>query len=194
MMVLSRKLNNCALAPIQGHTQMVVTKIESQHVIAFSDGVVAGEVNAQLEKALCGIAEQGHELEFEVFAPVKAMLETIGRATKGKDAIIRVQINLYGPRNAASDIGKELSLHKLYLQDPGYIRDEIIYDNPHILKLPGFDCLNAEVFPPQEGSACHKAPPEALETAMKDVYSSLTRDHNLQALEGDKRLQTCLLP
>jgi hypothetical protein len=36
---------------------MVVTKIESQHVIAFSDGVVAGEVNAQLEKALCGIAE-----------------------------------------------------------------------------------------------------------------------------------------
>ncbi|RYN65538.1 hypothetical protein AA0117_g12127 [Alternaria alternata] len=57
MMVLSRKLNNCTLAPIQGHTQMVVTKIESQHVIAFSDGVVAGEVNAQLEKALCGIAE-----------------------------------------------------------------------------------------------------------------------------------------
>jgi SWI/SNF-related matrix-associated actin-dependent regulator of chromatin subfamily A3 len=123
MIELNKKVNMIALSPLHGHAQMVIIRPEAQFLVAFSDGAIVGEVNAQLDKALTSIAEQGYELDLEVFAPIRAIQDTIGRAKREKEAVIRVQVNVYGPPAAANEIGRELSQHKLYLQRPAYVKD-----------------------------------------------------------------------
>jgi SWI/SNF-related matrix-associated actin-dependent regulator of chromatin subfamily A3 len=194
MAELDKKLSASAMSPIHGHTLMHVTKPENQLLITFDDGVVLGEVNASLEQALKGIAEQQFSLEFEVFAPVRAIRETISRATKEKDAIVRVQINIYGPRKSAQEVGRELSQMKIYLQSPDYVRDDTEYDNPHVLKLANHQCALPEAVIQQEDRPSQTSADETLKKTIADVYSSLTRDKNLQGLEGDERLKTRLLP
>jgi hypothetical protein len=193
MIELNHKLNSLAPSPIQGHAQMVIIKPEGQFSVAFPDEVVIGEVNAQLDKALTSIAEQGYELDFEVFAPITAIQETIGRATGKKEAVVRVQVNVYGPPTAAGDIGRELSQQKLYLQRPSHVRDGYTYENPHMLKLPGFHCSTSEPAMSAEDAIPEKPSLQVLKSTIQDVYSSLTRGNNLRGLEGDQRLSTRLL-
>lgn len=145
MAELDKKLGSSATSPIQGHTLLNVTKPETQYLITFGDGAVLGEVNASLEQALSNIAEQQFPLDFEVFAPVRGIRETISRATKEKDAIVRVQISIYGPRAIAQGIGRELSQQKIYLQRPDHVREGADYDNPHLLKLTDNHCSLPDV-------------------------------------------------
>lgn len=194
MAELDKKLNSSETSPIPGHTLMHVTKFETQFLITFADGMVMGEVNASLDKALSNIAEQQYTLDFEVFAPVLAIRQTISRATKEKDAIVRVQISVYGPRKIAKSIGQEFSQQKIFLQDPDHVRDGAEYDNPHVLKLTDYQhALPTAVIDIEKGSV-DKTNENLLAEAIADVYSSLTRDKNLRGLEGDERLKTPLLP
>ncbi|KAI4608164.1 hypothetical protein J4E80_009172 [Alternaria sp. BMP 0032] len=193
MAELHRKLNNIASSPVTGHARMVVIKPEAQFVVAFPEGFVIGDVNAQLDGALTSIAEQGYEIDLEVFAPTVVIQETIGRATKDKEAVVRVQMNVYGPSTAACDIGKELSQQKIYLQRPVYIRDGYRYENPHILTLPGFQGSTPEIPTITEEPLPDKVGLQTLRSTLQNVYSSLTRDRNLHGLEGDERLNTDLL-
>ncbi|KAI4681507.1 hypothetical protein J4E81_009865 [Alternaria sp. BMP 2799] len=190
---LHRKLNNIASSPITGHARMIIIKPEARFIVAFPEGGVVGDVNAQLDGALTSIAEQGYEIDLEVFAPTLVIQETIGRATKDKEAVVRVQINVYGPSTAACDIGKELSQQKIYLQRPVYIRDGYRYENPHILILPGFQGSTPEIPTITEEPLPDKAGLQTLRSTLQNVYSSLTRDRNLHGLEGDERLNTDLL-
>jgi SWI/SNF-related matrix-associated actin-dependent regulator of chromatin subfamily A3 len=194
MAVLDKKLSFVPSSPINGHALMQVTKPDTQFLITFSDGVVLGEVNASLEQALHNIAEQQYSLDFEVFAPVRAIREVILRATKEKDAIVRVQISVYGPRRIAQDIGRELSQMKIYLQRPDYVREGADYDNPHVLKLLQHDSSIPDVLTHAEETSSEKVADETLKKTIADVYSSLTRDKNLRGIEGDERLKTPLLP
>jgi SWI/SNF-related matrix-associated actin-dependent regulator of chromatin subfamily A3 len=173
---------------------MQLTKPENQYLITFDDGAVLGEVNASLEQALNNISEQQYLLDFEVFAPVRAIRETISRATKEKDAVIRVQITFYGPRKSAQIIGRELSQMKIYLQRPDYVRSGADYENPHVLKLVDEQPTFLDVIVHKEDQSSEKATDDTLKKAVADVYSSLTRDKNLQGFEGDERLKTPLLP
>jgi SWI/SNF-related matrix-associated actin-dependent regulator of chromatin subfamily A3 len=193
MAELHRKLINVSTSPVPGHAQMVITKPEAQFVLAFPDGVVVGEANAQLDGALESIMEQGYEIDLEAFAPIANIQETIGRAAKEKEAIVRVQINVYGPRTAACNIGRELSQRKIYLQRPVYIRNGCRYENPHMLTLPGFHSSSSAVPVTSEESIPEKADLKTLRSTLQDVYSSLTRDRNLHGLDGDERLNTPLL-
>jgi SWI/SNF-related matrix-associated actin-dependent regulator of chromatin subfamily A3 len=125
--------------------------------------------------------------------PIRGIQEILGRATKGKEAIVRVQINIYGPWSIAGDIGKELSDQKIYLQRPVYVRNSATYDNPHVLTLEGYQCSSTDIDLPTEDTSKEKATTETLKSTIKDVYSSLTRDQSLRGLEGDERLKTSLL-
>ena len=193
MIELNKKLNKIVPSHLHGHSQMVIIRPEAQFLVAFSDGAVVGEVNAQLDKALNSIAEQGYELDFEVFAPTRAIQETIGRATREKEAVIRVQVNVYGPSAAADEIGRELSQHKLYLQHPAYIRDGARYSNPHMLTLPEFEGSMTVTRPVLEETVPENPSLRTFKNTIQDVYSSLTRDRDLSGLEGDERLNTTLL-
>jgi SWI/SNF-related matrix-associated actin-dependent regulator of chromatin subfamily A3 len=194
MAELDKRLSTIAASPIHGHTLMQLTKPENLYLITFDDGAVLGEVNASLEQALNNISEQQYLMEFEVFAPIRAIRETISRATKEKDAIVRVQITFYGPQKSAQTIGRELSEMKIYLQRPDYIRQGADYDNPHVLKLADQQHTFPDVIVHKEDQSSEKAADNTLRKAIADVYSSLTRDKNLQGFEGDERLKTPLLP
>jgi SWI/SNF-related matrix-associated actin-dependent regulator of chromatin subfamily A3 len=191
---LDGRLKSSVASPIPGHTLLTVTKSDDQFFVTFADGAVLGEVNASLEQALTSISEQQYTLDFEVFAPVRAIRETITKATKEKVAIVRVQISVYGPRAFADGVGQELSQQKVYLQSPDYIGPGTDYDNPHVLKLADHQKplpLNPTFV---DETATGKADDEDLKKAISHVYSSLTRDQNLRGLEGDERLRTPLLP
>jgi SWI/SNF-related matrix-associated actin-dependent regulator of chromatin subfamily A3 len=193
MAELDKKLSVSPAGPIEGHTLMQVVKSDARFLIAFNDGAIFGEVNASLEQILSDIVEQQYLLDFEVFAPVRAIRGTISRATKEKDAVVRVQINIYGPRKIAHEIGRELSLAKLYLQRPDYVREGVDYDNPHMLKLKGIQDELPVTNANEEEIVVEKTIDEAMKDTIAEVFSSLTRDKSLQGLEGDERLRTRLL-
>jgi SWI/SNF-related matrix-associated actin-dependent regulator of chromatin subfamily A3 len=197
MSELHAKLSNGGDYPVPGHYQLGVTKCEQQFTVIFPDGSCLGEVNAQLERALTGIVEQEQHVDLEVFAPIRPIQDTIGRAYKKGEAIVRVNVNLYGTRAAAHSIGQELSNHKIYLQQPDYCPPKLTYDNPHVLKLKNFQVstIDQTVGAPEEEQPedeFQKA--EAFKMTISTIYSSLTRNQSLVGLEGDDRLKTKLLP
>jgi SWI/SNF-related matrix-associated actin-dependent regulator of chromatin subfamily A3 len=194
MAQLDKAMAACAPSPIQGHTLLNLTRPEAEFMVTFQDGQVLGEVNEQLGDALSRFADTRSCLEFEVFAPVRAIRETIARAEKEADARVRVQISIYGPRHIAQEIGKELSQRKIYLQSPDYVREGIEHDNPHVLKLSNRQYSSADVLNIVAEKPLGTAADELLKETIVDVYSSLTRDQHLQGLEGDERLRTSLLP
>ncbi|KAK3202497.1 hypothetical protein GRF29_161g1443260 [Pseudopithomyces chartarum] len=197
MSKVDTKLGTGGGHPVPGHYQVVINHREDRYLVIFNDGTPLGEVNAQLEAALSGIAEQQYRVDLEVFAPIRPIRETISRAVKEKEAVVRVNINLYGPRSAAKDIGLELSTQKIYLQRPDYVKPGLAYDNPHFLKLGGIQPsfqgqdveLRDEKLPESE---VEKA--EAFQNTINNIYSSLTRGQNLAGIEGDDRIKTKLLP
>lgn len=197
MAVLDAKLASENTSPVPGHYQLTVVQSEGHFVVKFLDETILGDVNQQLQKALLELYEQQYQLDLDVFAPIVPIRETIGRATTANNAVVRVNIVVYGPETTVHGVGEELSSHKIYLQKPDYIKDHLIYDNPHVLKLEGFQTpmderLHETERDQQNLSDSQKA--ENLKDTMSKIYSSLTRRHYLHDLEADGRLKTPLLP
>ncbi|KAH6622332.1 SNF2 family N-terminal domain-containing protein [Boeremia exigua] len=182
-----------ATGPITGHTQLHLSEVDSQYLVTFADGHIFGHVNARMEKALTDMKEQQLQLEFEVFVPTRSTRETLGRATKGQEAVIRAQMNVYGPRISAHSAGQELSQNKFYLQLPDYIRDGTVYENPHMLVFAedsnAVPTTNVTSEEPNDGTTTD----EHFQEVVANVYSSLTRNENLTGLEGHQRLRRPLL-
>lgn len=193
MTELLRRLNMSNKSPITGHVQVKLVKLETGFSIVFEDHTAIGPVNSQLEKALKRIEEQQYSLNFDVFAPINLLKDTIGRVNKEKEAVVRVQITVYGPPSAAQGVGKELSSHKLYLQQAEYIKEGTKYDNPHVLVLPSFQQSTTQIQVVTEETQAEKTTTEVLKNTITDVFSSLTRSHDLRGVEADERLITPLL-
>ncbi|KAF9695170.1 hypothetical protein EKO04_006891 [Ascochyta lentis] len=193
MMELDKKLIAAESSPVTGHLQLELQRSEAHFLVTFPDGHVLGQINAQLEKAFTSIEEQCLQLDFEVFVPTRLTRETIGRAMKEQDAVVRVQINVYGSSASADSVGQEFSQNKIYLQRPDYIREGSTYENPHVLKFSD-DCIAIPTInvSADEPSAS-KVAGQAFQQIITNVYSSLTRNENLKGLEGHERLRTPLL-
>ncbi|KAF1361981.1 hypothetical protein EJ07DRAFT_109297 [Lizonia empirigonia] len=193
MLDLDRRLIAGTASPVTGHLQFQLQKTETQFLVAFADGHILGEVNAQLEKALTSIEEQHLQFEIEVFVPTRATRETISRAIRGNEAVVRVQLNIYGPRASSDSVGQELSQNKLYLQRPDYVRQGAVYENPHVLKFSDEQNATSIVNINADEPSSDGAYGEELQKVITDVYASLTRNENLKGLEGHERLRTPLL-
>ncbi|KAF2181727.1 hypothetical protein K469DRAFT_691814 [Zopfia rhizophila CBS 207.26] len=186
--------DNCHAA---GHYALKIVEQNDHIFVKFADGVVLGELNSQLAKALEKIIRR-ELVDFEVLAHIRTVRETIGKAGKAKDAIIRVNINVYGPRNIAKQVGGELSKSKIYLQKPDYQRKGVAYDNPHVLKLSTTHVARVDamshVAEPAKEKLTEADKEEQFKKIIGNVYTSLKRSHRLHGLEGDGRLKTPLLP
>lgn len=197
MSIVDSRLASGGGHPIPGHFMLSINRCDDRYMIEFSDGTVLGEANAQLEEALARFVEQGLHVDLEVFAPIRPIRETISRATKEKDAVVRVNVNIYGPRSVARHVGLELSNKKIYLQRPDYIQPGLSYDNPHVLKLGNFqqpfNGQDVEIRSERQEES-EVAKNEAFQKTINTIYSSLTRGQTLAGLEGDDRLKTELLP
>ncbi|KAJ5014593.1 DNA repair protein RAD5B [Colletotrichum sp. SAR 10_99] len=138
------------------------------------------------------------DVEFEPIAPTVALRETIGRAKKPVEAMVKVDINVYGPRGAAQEVGDKLSEGKLWLQKPAHPRKDVDCDNPHVLRLDGVDVMAEDlVRPVNSGGPAKRQPREdTLRKMMMEVYQSLDKNRGLKDLdkvEGGKGLISKLL-
>ena len=193
MLDLDDKLCKAAGSSVVGHSQMDLVRFETQYHTVFTDGTALGEMNTPLGEALNSVFEQQYSLEFEVFVPTRAVRETISKAEREKDAVARVQINVYGAPAASRAVGKELSDRKIYLQRPDHVRNGATYDNPHFLKLPNNQATETVTVSDIVEPAPEKVTGQTVKEAVKNVYSALTRGQGLVALESDRRLRTQLL-
>lgn len=177
--------------------ELRVENTGERYVVKFldeDDDTVIGEVNAQWEKAMERV--EGYRPRYECFAAFRNIRETIAKTTALKTAIARLNINVYSSRSNSDSIGQEFSEQKVYLQKPHSIRPGIRYDNPHYLKLKTPTQVDEPVIPqplPQQVEIAKDRVDEIRET-VDNILSSLRRDQDLVALEGDRRLKTKLLP
>src|SRR5271163_4616998 len=132
MSEVESKLNSEIMSQAAGHWSFGITKYTPQLYLIFSDGTQFGLLNAHTTKALDSIIDLP-SVEFEALVDLVTLRETMCRAIKASEATIRVNINVYGSREAHKEVGDRLSAGKVYLQHPDQKRGASIYDNPHVL-------------------------------------------------------------
>ncbi|KAK2808657.1 hypothetical protein FQN50_004521 [Emmonsiellopsis sp. PD_5] len=175
-----------------------IKKSSPQLLLTFPNCKQLGWLESHAAGALDALIERP-SIQLEAVADVSSLRETIGKVTKAKDAIIRVDICIYGSRESSAEVGRHLSNKKVYLQrpDPQRQRTGSIYDNPHVIKFPDLQIRDVDRRPTEmegKGSELTIESGEGFQKAIQDVYDSLHRSSNLRRLEGDSRLKTALLP
>jgi SWI/SNF-related matrix-associated actin-dependent regulator of chromatin subfamily A3 len=188
------RLKSETMSQAAGQCSFGITKNNSQLYLIFLDGTQFGQLNERTTKALDSIIDLP-SVQLEVLVDLVALRETMCRAIKASDATIRVNINVYGTREARKEVGDRLSRSKIYLQHPDQKRGASIYDNPHVLQLPGMEALSQSLKPDGVVESAPKADKaEQFKNAVSNVYASLKRSSHLNRMVGDNRLRTPLLP
>lgn len=178
--------------------QRFVLSEQQEHVLlAFRDDTATefGYLRSGPGKTLSKLLNQ-NQIEFEPIAPTIALRETIARAKKPVEAMVKVDINVYGPRNAAQEVGRKLSEGKLWLQKSDHARRGVHYENPHVLRIRGGEDMPDEVVRDVNSGApaAGKQPrEEKLRRMMIEVYDSIKNKRQLNRELGDNRLKNDLL-
>jgi len=188
-----RAEDSCRFIIRKSSTEIVSEKV-SEIVLYFLNGTEFGVLNTHASKALETLVQKS-SLQFEAIGSIQTIRETIGRVTKATDAVVRVNINVYGPRESCQEVGRHLSSQKLYLQRPDKLQIGSTYENPHFLS---FSDMQISSYENQLDVGSNRAPKlddaEKFRETISNVYSSLTRGAKLRKIEGDRRLKRTLLP
>jgi hypothetical protein len=163
------------------------------------DGEEFGYLRSAVGKTLAPLLATSY-VEFEPIVSTSNLKETVGRAKKPAkpvEAMVKVDINVYGPRRAATEVGDTLSRGKLWLQKSGHARREVVYDNPHFLPLRTSGIQMQPIRPvnhiANDGLASKKHRKERLRKMVEDVYKSLDNTRHLDMVEGGNRVTRKLL-
>lgn len=177
----------------EGYNAFNLNLSEERLVLEFQDGSTFGILNTHVTNALKHIVGK-RPVEFDTLGHTTQIREAIEKATNAKDAMVRVQINVYGPKDIAEEIGNHLTGRKTYLQRPDVFRRGINYDNPHVFRFSGMelpDLENRAEVGKQRPSANDEK--NQFRKTINNVYASLTRGKHLNQIQGDDRLGTKLL-
>ncbi|KAK1968726.1 SNF2 family domain-containing protein [Colletotrichum sublineola] len=181
-------------APGQTTYQRFTLTEQQEHVLlAFRDDpemTEFGYLRSGPGKTLARLLAQ-ESLEFEPVAQTAALRETIGRAKKPVEAMVKVDINVYGPRNRAHEVGKTLSEGKLYLQMPDHARSRFPYENPHMLRIKDAEHMATEAVREVNSRTPTGRQPreEKLRKMMLEIYKSIQNKRHLRREDGAKGLK-----
>ncbi|KAH6664215.1 SNF2 family N-terminal domain-containing protein [Halenospora varia] len=107
----------------------------------------SGNKFAVLNRKTCSdlkAALDGRQLRIEAYVPSKEWSNGLKSWQKNKSStMITGELNIYGPREIAHEVGKALSATETFLQQPRFGLDGIQYYNPHYLPVPGFSEVNS---------------------------------------------------
>lgn len=146
-----------------------------------------GYLRSAVGKALMPLLAMSH-VNLEPIGQVSSLKDVIGRANKAAEAIARIDINLYGPRCAAKEVGDKLSYDKLWLQKSNHMKRGITYDNPHFLRLEisGVPIQSTQPVSQarNEGPMGKQKRQERLQKMVEEVYKSLDRSRDLDMVDG----------
>jgi SWI/SNF-related matrix-associated actin-dependent regulator of chromatin subfamily A3 len=197
MLEVDTKLKMDGQSKVNGQHMSIfgVRKDSDKMSLTFTDGTDFGVLNEHASKALGKLVDQ-KSVDLDCLAPTLTLRQTIEKASKQKDAIVRVDINVYGASSARQEVGRDLSDNKIYLQRPDQLRPGLEYDNPHILHFPDMMVVEPFAFAPEPCVTDNPASKstDVFRRTISDVYSSLQRGSGLNCVEGDDRVKTDLLP
>ncbi|KAK0761340.1 hypothetical protein N5P37_006289 [Trichoderma harzianum] len=175
-----------------GLERFKLEKRENHVILRFRDtGEDFGQVRSGVGTTLSSLlGNQSSNVEFEPVASISGLMDTIGRANRPSDAIVKVNINVYGPQSTAMKVGDDLSSGKLWLQKPNNMRCEAIYDNPHFLRLK----MNGVQLQPKQPvsqaireNSSSRRREARLRNMLEEVYKSInTRE--IEAVDGGDRV------
>ena len=168
---------------------------EEQLFLRLPDDTDLGYSSEKLAGALKAIYNQ-EGMEFEAFAGLGMLEETIRRSGKASEAAIRVDINVYGPQTKRDEVGRRLSNASLFLQDPDHCRPNCEYSNPHLFEFSEVEESEEEdsdndneFFSEPTSSGDNNFTQEITE-----VFNSLRRDQGLQRVQGNDKVTIPLFP
>lgn len=191
--IQAKLVTNDRLQTAEDYT-FLVKEGQEHTLLTFDDDTELGTLSLHLAKTIRSIAGS-IRIQCDALANTQSLHDIIGRAAKAGDAILRVNINVYGPRKDSEDVGQQLSKSKIYLQRPDKQRPEMLYENPHVLDLGETYNLGADNVPFDRGDGVRPTSDAAgFRNTVSEVYASLKRGTHLRRLEGNGRLKTSLLP
>jgi SWI/SNF-related matrix-associated actin-dependent regulator of chromatin subfamily A3 len=185
------------LMPTQSSTgnQRFQLQDKSDHILlSFPDGTEFGYLRVNMTKGLSELLAVS-KLDFEAVVDTDDLRDTIGRANKAADALVRVHVNIYGPPSQADIVGSKLSSHKLWLQKPDFARRDVVYQNPQFLEFEGIDASILEK--PSEvlerGRPKPRTEEDHLRQAVAEVYNASRRQEDLAQMAASGRFRTSML-
>jgi len=170
-----------------------------------------GSKFAILSKKLCQdiqALQQNRDLHLRAFVSRDQWLQAVQEWYEEKDAaVVAFDMNIYGRRLQATEVGRALSSAKLFLQRPLHGTHGILYYNPHYLhtdEILGNEVLETPVIFPEEQSdeslvEIHeqRSPTEEVcqpnDAEIDTILNSLSHHSFLVKSAADKRIKSSLL-
>jgi hypothetical protein len=164
-----------------------------------------GNKFAVLNKKICGdfrAVLQSQQVRLHAFVEGKEWSEAVKLWQKyNTSTIITVEINIYGAREIADEVGKVISNFGTFLQQPRYGLYGVGYYNPHYFQVPGFanvESLDTPIITIEEPSSfpIQSAAPDELGDPSREVSSildSLSHHDFLKERAADVRIRRPLL-
>ena len=139
-------------------------------------------------------------MEIRAFSETRRIQDVLARAKKPGEAVLKVDVNVYGALDDAAVVGDRLCAAKLFLQDPEHGVQNIEYSNPHLILFPGFEEPSVDG---AEGRLPNKVPDtskgvrseqDVFHHTLTTIYHSLRRFRNLDRVQCGALVLTPLLP
>ncbi|RSL95209.1 hypothetical protein CEP52_012191 [Fusarium oligoseptatum] len=194
-------VNERLKGPSQSRYQRFTLKEQKDHrehaFLLFSDDELTfGHLRSGTGKALLPLMQLPN-VKFEPVGETAKLLDVIDKANKPGDAIVKVNIDVYGPRSSSSTVGRDLSQAKLWLQKSDTMAEGYEYDNPHFLRIDIDRSEDVPVQPVQQvvsNSATRKQTrEEQLRKMVEEVYKTVGSNRDVDRVEGGDRVTRELL-
>ncbi|KAF7554933.1 hypothetical protein G7Z17_g2554 [Cylindrodendrum hubeiense] len=161
-------------------------------LLLLPNGTAFGHLRDKLTKALTPLLKLDY-LDFEAVALSQGVCGRISKMDKSGDAIVQVDINIYGPSDQGIIIGNILTEDKLWFQRPDYYKNEFPYENPHVIRFPELEgSMEFEEIRKGNINPTGRTDVNVLQL-VSEIQASTHRADGLDRVTGDRRLQTNLL-
>jgi len=174
--------------PYATHQRFTLTELSDHIMLSFRDGPSNqteqpsrdfGYLRSHMKASLDNLLSRS-DMEFEAVTNTSTLRSTISGFKKSSDALVRVDILVYGPRgHVAKTVGRTLSRNRLYLQTPEKSRSGIRYENPQMVSFStaGTQASDTPASTSSTFSIAGSNEHYRVQALMADVYTSTGRDH-----------------
>ncbi|KPM46104.1 hypothetical protein AK830_g425 [Neonectria ditissima] len=166
---------------------------KTDHVLLLlPDGTKFGHPRGDITKVLSSLLGSD-SFEFEAVALSRIICRKISKVEKAGDAIVQVDINIYGPSSQGTRIGEILTKDKVWLQRPDYYNKQFLYVNPHVIRFPELEGSARLEELENEAAGLERRTNTDVMQLVAEVQQSTHRAEGLERVTGDGRLKTELL-
>ncbi|KAF4951751.1 hypothetical protein FSARC_12822 [Fusarium sarcochroum] len=172
------------------------TEYQKQVMLCFpDDNKHFGHLRSAVAQILLPLISH-QRVDLEPLALKADLREIIQRASKSADAMVKVDINIYGPRLDSTMVGDALSNGNLWLQRSSHGRTDTIYDNPHFLTI-SVDDSHTQMLQNMDpvsnnGAPKKKTREDQLRKMVEEVYKTVDNTRDLELVEGGDRVTQAL--